>query len=148
MDYNGKKTFFLSVVGEDLDKHKTIFSKSTSDFQFAPKTASIFTQTDKAIYRPRELSALCNFYVEVVDMNFRSEIILSNIKFYLYSGMWKRKRWKRLIFCGSGSGSTLMKEVGSGSELESESVEKEPKAEAVFSKSGASGFSIWLQPLG
>ena len=56
--------------------------------------------------------------------------------------------WKRLIFCGSGSGSTLMKEVGSGSELGSESVEKEPEAEAIFSKSGASGFSTWLQPLG
>ena len=50
--------------------------------------------------------------------------------------------WKRLNFCGSGS--TLMKEVESGSE----SVEKEPEAEAIFSKSGASGFSTWLQPLG
>ena len=37
--------------------------------------------------------------------------------------MWKRKR---LIFCGSGS--TLMKEVGS------ESVEKEPEADAIFFK--------------
>ena len=44
--------------------------------------------------------------------------------------MWKR--WKRLNFCGSGSRSTLMKEVGSGSELGSESVEKEPEAEAIF----------------
>ena len=57
------------------------------------------------------------------------------------AGMWKRKRWKRLNFCGSGS--TLMKEVGSGSELGSESVEKEPEAEAILSKLGASGFSIW-----
>ena len=47
--------------------------------------------------------------------------------------------WKRLIFCGSGS--TLMGEVGSGSELGSESVEKELEAEAIFSKSGASEFS-------
>ena len=60
--------------------------------------------------------------------------------------MWKRKGWKRLIFRGSGS--TLMKEVGSGSELESETVEKEPEVKAIFSKSGASGFSTWLQPLG
>ena len=58
-------------------------------------------------------------------------------------GSWKRKR---LIFCGSGS--TLMKEVGYGSELGSETVEKEPEAEAIFFKSGASGFSTWLQPLG
>ena len=42
-------------------------------------------------------------------------------------------------FCGSGS--TLMKEVGSGSKLGSESVEKEQEAEAIFSKSAASGFS-------
>ena len=62
------------------------------------------------------------------------------------SGSWKRKRWKRLIFCGSGS--TLIKEVGSGSEIGSESVEKEPEEEAILSKSGASGFSTWLQPLG
>ena len=41
-----------------------------------------------------------------------------------------------------------MKEVGSGSELGNESVEKESEAEAIFSKSGASGFSTWLQPLG
>ena len=34
-----------------------------------------------------------------------------------------------------------MKEVGSGSELGSETVEKELEAEASFSKSGASGFS-------
>ena len=53
------------------------------------------------------------------------------------TGIWKRKR-KRLIFCGSGS--TLMKEVGSGRELGSKSVEKELEAEAIFSKSGASGF--------
>ena len=46
------------------------------------------------------------------------------------SGSWQWKRWKRLIFCGSGS--TLMKEVGSGSELGSESVEKELEAEAIF----------------
>ena len=60
--------------------------------------------------------------------------------------MWKRKRWKRLNFCGSGS--TLIKEAGSGSELESESVEKELEAEAFFSKSGAFGFSNRPQPLG
>ena len=48
----------------------------------------------------------------------------------------------------SGSGSALMKEVGSGSELGSESVEKELEAEAIFSKSGASGFLNWLQRLG
>ena len=47
------------------------------------------------------------------------------------AGMWKRKR---LIFCGSGSGSALMKEVGSGSELGSKSVGKELEAEAVFFK--------------
>ena len=41
-----------------------------------------------------------------------------------------------------------MKEVGSGSKLGSKSVEKEPEAEAIFSKSGASRFSNWLQPLG
>ena len=41
-----------------------------------------------------------------------------------------------------------MKEVGSGSELGSESVEKELEAEAIFLKSGASGFSNWLQTLG
>ena len=47
--------------------------------------------------------------------------------------MWKRKlEAKRLIFCGSGS--TLMKQVGSGSELGSESVEKELETEAVFFK--------------
>ena len=39
-----------------------------------------------------------------------------------------------------------MKEVGSGCELGSESVEKEPEAEAIFSKSDAFGFSNWLQP--
>ena len=50
----------------------------------------------------------------------------------LQPGMWKRKR---LIFCGSGS--TLMEEVGSGSE----SVENELEAEAIFSKSGAPEFS-------
>ena len=48
------------------------------------------------------------------------------------------------FFCGSGS--TLMKEVGS--ELGGKSVEKELEAEAIFLKSGASGFSNWLQPLG
>ena len=62
------------------------------------------------------------------------------------AGMWKWKRWKWLIFCGSGS--TLIKEVGSGSELGSKSVEKELEAEAFFSKSGSSEFSNWLQPLG
>ena len=61
------------------------------------------------------------------------------------SGSWRRKR---LVFCESGSGSTLMKEVGSRSALESECVEKELEAEAIFSKSGASRFSNWLQPLG
>ena len=54
--------------------------------------------------------------------------------------------WKRLNFRGSGS--TLMEEVGSGSEFGSESVEKEPEAEAIFSKSDASGFSNWLKLLG
>ena len=49
---------------------------------------------------------------------------------------------------GSGSGSALMKEVGSGSELGSENVGKEQEAEAIFSKSGASGTLKWLQPLG
>ena len=38
-----------------------------------------------------------------------------------------------------------MKEVGSGSEIGSESIGKESEAEAIFSKSGASGFSTWLQ---
>ena len=33
-----------------------------------------------------------------------------------------------------------MEEVGSGSKLGSESVEKQPEAEAIFSESGASGF--------
>ena len=37
-----------------------------------------------------------------------------------------------------------MKKVGSGSE----SVEKELEAKAIFSKSGASGFSNWFQPFG
>ena len=55
--------------------------------------------------------------------------------------MWKRK-W--LIFFGSGS--TLMKEVGSGSKLSSKSVEKELEEETIFSKLGASGFSNWLRP--
>ena len=41
-----------------------------------------------------------------------------------------------------------MKEVGSGSELGSESVEKDPEAKAIFSKSAASGFLNWLQLLG
>ena len=41
-----------------------------------------------------------------------------------------------------------MKEIGSGSELGSESVKKELEAEETFSKSGASKFSNWLQPLG
>ena len=49
---------------------------------------------------------------------------------------------------GSGSGSALMKEVENGSELGSENVEKEQEAEAIFSKSGASGILKWLQPLG
>ena len=47
-------------------------------------------------------------------------------------------------FCRSGS--TLVKEFGSRSELESKSVEKELEAKAIFSKSGASEFSNWLQP--
>ena len=38
-----------------------------------------------------------------------------------------------------------MKEVGSRSELGSESVEKEPEAVTIFSKSDASGFLNWLQ---
>ena len=41
-----------------------------------------------------------------------------------------------------------MKQIGSESELESKSVDKELEAEAIFAKSGASGFSNWLQPLG
>ena len=41
-----------------------------------------------------------------------------------------------------------MKEVGSRSELASESVEKELEAEAICSKSGANEFSTWLQSLG
>ena len=59
------------------------------------------------------------------------------------AGMWKRKRkwWKRLIRCGSESGSTAMEEVGSGSELGSENVGKKRDAETIFSKSNASGFS-------
>ena len=44
------------------------------------------------------------------------------------AGMWKRKR---LIFCGSGSRSTLMKEVGSGSELESIKLQEELEVEAL-----------------
>ena len=64
--------------------------------------------------------------------------------------MWRRKLEAEPVEAVkfSGSGSTLMKEVGSESELGSESIEKEPEAEAIFSKSGASGFSTWLQPLG
>ena len=45
------------------------------------------------------------------------------------------------------SGSALTREVGTGSKLKSKSVEKELEAEAIFYKSGASGFSNWLQPL-
>ena len=41
-----------------------------------------------------------------------------------------------------------MKEVGSVSELGSDRVEKELEAKAFFFKSGAYGFSTWLQPLG
>ena len=58
------------------------------------------------------------------------------------AGMWKWKleaeavnflwKWKRRHFDES---------VGSGSDLKSESVEKELEAEAIFTKSGASGFS-------
>ena len=65
------------------------------------------------------------------------------LKFSFEPGMWERKR---LIFCISGN--TLMKEVGSGSVLRSESVEKELEEEVIFVKSGTSGFSNWLQPLG
>jgi len=36
------------------------------------------------------------------------------------AGMWKRKRWKRLNFYGSGHGSPLKKEAGSGSKLGSD----------------------------
>ena len=50
------------------------------------------------------------------------------------AGMWKRKRKLEAVeavnFCGSRS--ILMKEAGSGSELRSESVEKELEAEAIF----------------
>ena len=41
-----------------------------------------------------------------------------------------------------------MKEVESGNELGSKSVEKELEAEAIFSKSGPYGFANWLQSLG
>ena len=58
-------------------------------------------------------------------------------------GSGSLKQFKRLIF--GGSGSNLMKEVGSGSELGSERAEKLLKAEAFFLKSGAFGFySNWL----
>jgi len=46
--------------------------------------------------------------------------------------MWKRKR---LNFCGSGS--TLKKEAGSGSELGSILLFEEPETEALFIKRGA-----------
>jgi len=46
-----------------------------------------------------------------------------------------RKRWKRLSFCGSGG--TLKKEAGSGSELGSILLFEEPEAEAFFIKHGA-----------
>ena len=75
------------------------------------------------------------FYVEVVDMNFRSEIILSNIKFYLYSGMWKRKRWKRLIFLWKRKRKHF-DERGWKRKANSKAkvLKKEPEAEAVFSR--------------
>jgi len=53
----------------------------------------------------------------------------------LVPGMWSGS-WKRLNVCGSGS--TLKKEAGSGSELGSILLFKEPKAEAFFIKHGAS----------
>ena len=67
-------------------------------------------------------------------------------QFSFEAGMWKRKQWKWLIFCGSGS--TLIKEDGSGSKLGSESIKNDLEAGAIFFKSGASGFSNWLQRLG
>ena len=48
------------------------------------------------------------------------------------SGSESWKQGNRLIFWGSGS--TLMKEIGSGSELRSESAEKEQEPEAIFFK--------------
>ena len=66
--------------------------------------------------------------------------------------MWKRKleaeEVEAVTFLWKRKESTLIIEVRSGSELGNESVEKELEAEAIFSKSGASGFSNWLQPLG
>ena len=61
--------------------------------------------------------------------------------------MLKVGKFKRLIFCGSGSKSSLMIEVGSTSELGGESVEKELEAEAIISKSGVpdfqTGYNRW-----
>jgi len=57
-------------------------------------------------------------------------------KFSADLGMWKRKQ---LNFCGSGS--TLKKEAGSGSELGSVWLFEEPEAEAFFIKHGASASS-------
>ena len=47
------------------------------------------------------------------------------------SESWKQKRWKRLNFCGSGSGSTLMKQTGSGSELGSVKFQEEQEEGAL-----------------
>jgi len=52
-----------------------------------------------------------------LKLNKRTNLELQALKVLLHSEMWKRKQWKRLNFCGSGS--TLKKEAGSGSELES-----------------------------
>jgi len=53
------------------------------------------------------------------------------ISYYSQPGMWKRKQWKRLNFCGSGS--TLKKEDGNGSKLGSILFFEEPEAKAFFS---------------
>jgi len=72
---------------------------------------------------------------------------------------WKRKRWKRLNFCGSGN--ALKKEAGSGSELGSFWLFEEPGVEAFFinmgqgcgSGSGGSGYvfveaeALWRKKL-
>ena len=42
-------------------------------------------------------------------------ILIRDVEAEVGSGSWMRKQWKRLSFCGSGS--TLMKETGGGSEL-------------------------------
>jgi len=63
-----------------------------------------------------------------------------NIAYVIYKGgcgsrSWKRKRWKQLNLCGSGS--TLKKETGSVSELGSICLFEEPEVEVFFIKHGA-----------